>query len=110
MKYNETAQHNINELEEVKESDVPKDLIRKVYEFQKPNLNLLEKDMVNLGYLEMTQQAWVSIDMIEHDKKEYIECLIEIKDIFAWSNANFTGLSTSIVAYRLSTNQVFPDV
>lgn len=57
MKYNETAQHNINELEEVKESDVPKDLIRKVYEFQKPNLNLLEKDMVNLGYLEMTQQA-----------------------------------------------------
>ncbi|KAG5619598.1 hypothetical protein H5410_004816 [Solanum commersonii] len=43
MTYNETTQLNINDLEEVKQNEVPEELIRKVEKFEeKPNPNLVE--------------------------------------------------------------------
>ncbi|XP_070010514.1 uncharacterized protein [Nicotiana sylvestris] len=40
----------------------------------------------------------------EGQKKEYVEFLKVYEDIFAWSYNDMTGLSTSIVAYKLPTN------
>lgn len=109
MTYNETTQLNINDLEEVEENEVPEELIRKVEEFEeKPKPNLVKTEVVNLGNLEVVQETRVSIHMTENDKKEYTECLMENKDIFAWSYADITGLSTSIVAHRLPTDPACP--
>ena len=48
--------------------------------------------------------------MTKEDKKEYTKFIIENKDIFAWSYANMTGLSTSIVAHRLPTDPACPPI
>lgn len=111
MAYNETTQLVISELEEVEETNVPEELVRKVVEFEdKSNANMVETEVVNLGDLGNTQETRVSIHMTEDSKKEHIECLKENKDIFAWSYADMTGLSTSIVAHRLPTDPSCPPV
>ena len=47
MAYNETAQLNINDLEEVEDNEVPEELIKRVEEFEeKPNPNLVEIEVV----------------------------------------------------------------
>lgn len=66
--------------------------------------------MVNLGNSEVVQETRVSIHMTEDDKKKYTECLMENKDILAWSYADMTGLSTSMVAHRLPTDPACPSV
>ncbi|KAK4736933.1 hypothetical protein R3W88_000630 [Solanum pinnatisectum] len=54
MAYNETVQLDINDLEEVEENEFPEELIRKVEEFEeKPNPNLVETEVVNLGNSEV---------------------------------------------------------
>uniref|UniRef100_A0A3Q7HPC8 Uncharacterized protein n=1 Tax=Solanum lycopersicum TaxID=4081 RepID=A0A3Q7HPC8_SOLLC len=111
MAYNETAQLNINDLEEVEDNEVPEELIKRVEEFEeKPNPNLVEIEVVNLGNAKVIQETRVSIHMTKEDKKEYTEFLIENRDIFAWSYADMTGLSTSIVAHRLPTDPACPPV
>ena len=111
MSYNETAQLNINDLEEVEDNEVPEELIKRVEKFEeKPNPNLVETEVVNLGNAEVIQETWVSIHMTKEDKKEYTEFLIENKDIFAWSYADMTWLSTAIVAHRLPTDPACPPV
>ena len=111
MAYNETAQLNLNDLEEVEDNEVPEELIKRVEEFEeKPNPNLVETEVVNLGNAEVIQETRVSIHMTKEDKKEYTEFLIENKDIFAWSYADMTGLSTAIVAHRLPTDPAYPPV
>lgn len=111
MAYNETAQLNINDLEEVEDNEVSEELIKRVEEFEeKPNPNLVETEVVNLGNAEVIQETRVSIHMTKEDKKEYTEFLIENKDIFAWSYADMTGLSTSIEAHRLPTDPACPSV
>ena len=110
MAYNETAQLNINDLEEVEGSEVPEELIKRVEEFEeKPNPNLVETEVVNLGNAEVIQETQVSIHMTKEVKKDYTEFLIENKDIFTWY-ADMTGLSTSIVAHRLPTDPACPPV
>ena len=109
--YNETAQLNLNDLEEVEDNEVPEELIKRVEEFkEKLNPNLVETEVVNLGNAEVIQETRVSIHMTKEDKKEYTEFLIENKDIFAWSYADMTGLSTAIVAHRLPTDPACPPV
>ncbi|XP_069147092.1 uncharacterized protein [Solanum lycopersicum] len=109
--YNETAQLNINDLEEVEDNEVPEELIKRVEEFkEKLNPNLVETEVVNLGNAEVIQETQVSIHMKKEDKKEYTEFLIENKDIFVWSYADMTGLCTSIVAHRLPTDPACPPV
>ena len=111
MTYYETAQLNINDLEEVEDNEVPEELIKRFEEFEeKPNPNLVETEVVNLGNAEVIQETRVSIHMTKEDKKEYTEFLIENKDIFAWSYADMTGLSTAIVAHRLPTDPACPPV
>ena len=66
--------------------------------------------MVNLGNAEVMQENRVSIHMTKEDKKEYSDFLIDNKDIFAWSYADMTGISTSIVAHRLPTDPACPPV
>ena len=100
MAYNETAQLNINDLEEFEDNEVPEELIKRVEKFEeKPNPNFVETEVVNLGNAEAIQETRVSIHMTKEEKKEYTEFLIENKDIFAWSYVDMTGLSTSIVAH-----------
>ena len=48
--------------------------------------------------------------MTKKDKKEYTEFPIENKDIFAWSYADMTRLSTSIIAHRLPVDPTCPPV
>ena len=69
---------------------------------------MVETEVVNLGNAEVIQETRVSIHMTKEDKKEYTEFLIENKDIFAWSYADMTGLSTSIIAHRLPTDLACP--
>ncbi|XP_069150857.1 uncharacterized protein [Solanum lycopersicum] len=70
--YNETAQLNINDLEEVEDNEVPEELIKRFEEFEeKPNPNLVETEVVNLGNAEVIQETWVSIHMTKEDKKEH---------------------------------------
>ena len=84
MAYNETAQLNINDLEEVEDIEVPEELIKRVEEFEeKLNPNLVETEVVNLGNAEVIQETRVSIHMTKEDKKEYTEFLMENKYIFA---------------------------
>ena len=66
--------------------------------------------MVNLGNAEVIQETRVSIHMTKEEKKEYIDFLIENKDIFEWSFEEMTGLSTSIVAHRLPSDAACPPV
>ena len=66
--------------------------------------------MVNLGNAEVIQETQVSIHMTKEVKKDYTEFLIENKDIFVWSYADMTGLSTSIIAHRLPTGPACPPV
>ena len=65
---------------------------------------------MNLGNAEVIQETRVSIHMTKEDKKEYTKFLVENNDIFVWSYADMTGLSTSIVAHRLPTDPACPSV
>ena len=70
MSYNETAQLNINDLEEVEDNEVLEELIKRVEEFEeKPNPNLVETEVVNLENAEVIQETRVSIHMTKEERK-----------------------------------------
>ncbi|XP_033509515.1 uncharacterized protein [Nicotiana tomentosiformis] len=74
----------------------------------KPKSNLEENEAVNLGNFKTVKETSISIYLSPPDKEEYIKFLKEYVDIFAWSYDDMTGLSTSIVAHKLSTNPMCP--
>ncbi|XP_070018100.1 uncharacterized protein [Nicotiana sylvestris] len=85
---NETTQHKDSNSE--KEDEIPEEIVREVENFEnKPKFNLDETEAVNLGDAETIK---------------------ETHNIFAWSYDDMTGLSLSIVAYKLPTNPMCPPV
>ena len=109
--HNKITQHNISELEEVEESEVPEEFVSKVEDFEdKPKANFVESEIVNIGNSETVKETCVSIYMPKDKKEEYIQFLKKHPDVFAWSHADMTGLSTSIVAHRLPTDPSCPPI
>ena len=57
--------------------------------------------MVNLGNNEENKEVKVGIALSVETKKEIIDLLHEIADIFAWSYQDMPGLNTQIVEHCL---------
>ncbi|XP_070048473.1 uncharacterized protein [Nicotiana tomentosiformis] len=109
--YNETTQHKDSDSEDLEDDTIPEEIVREVENFEnKPKSNLDESEAVNLGYSELVKETHISIHLSPTEKEEYIRFLKEYEDIFAWSYDDMTGLSTSIVAHKLTTNPTCPPV
>ncbi|XP_070034499.1 uncharacterized protein [Nicotiana tomentosiformis] len=102
---NETTQYKESDLEDLEDDIIPEKIIKEVENFEnKPKSNLEETEVVNLENSETVKENRISIHLLPSEKEEYIRFLKEYEDIFTWSYDDMTGLSTSIVAYKLPTN------
>jgi len=108
---NETTQHNKSDLDDLEDDIIPEEIVKEVENFEnKPKSNLEKTEVVNLGDSGTVRETRMSIHLLPSEKEEYIRFLKEYEDIFAWSYADMTGLSTSIVAHKLPTNLMCPPV
>ena len=57
--------------------------------------------MINLGNNEEKKEVKVGTTLLVEMKKEIIDLLRELADVFAWSYQNMPGLDTEIVKHHL---------
>src|ERR1051325_9429933 len=57
---------------------------------------------INLGTLEEPRPTFISMQLTNEEEEEYVNLLIEYKDIFAWSYKEMSGLDPKIAAHRLA--------
>lgn len=105
MTSNKTIQHDISEVDDIEEFEIPQEFVSKVEDFEdKPKANLTESEIVNIESSEDIKETCVSIHLPKEKKEKYIQFLKKHSDVFAWSYANMKGLRTPIVAHRLPTD------
>ncbi|XP_070011080.1 uncharacterized protein [Nicotiana sylvestris] len=72
--------------------------------------NLDETEVVNMGDAENVEETRIGVHLSPSEKEEYTEFLKEYEDIFSWTYGDMTGLSTSIVSHKLSTDPTCPPI
>lgn len=85
MTSNETIQHNISEVADTEDLEIPQEFVN-------------------------VKETHISVHLSKEEKEEYIQFLKNHPDVFTWSYADMTGLSTSIVAHRLPTEPSYSPI
>ena len=67
-----------------------------------PNLHVEEEtEVVNIGTVEDVKEVRISAQLSPQARAEFIACLREYADIFAWSYDDMVGLDVEIVVHNL---------
>ena len=88
--------------EDMKNDDLPPDLLRLVEQDERqilPHLEIIEA--VNLGTQEEKKEVKIETTLSPATRKQLIDLLQDYSDVFAWSYQDMPGLDTNIVVHRL---------
>ena len=96
---------------EYDEEETLEEISKELEQFEdKPNSNLNETELINLGDQEDVRETKISVHVLPQLKDGMIQALIDYKDVFACFYDDMRGLSTELVAHKLPTDPAFPPV
>ncbi|XP_070002268.1 uncharacterized protein [Nicotiana sylvestris] len=96
---------------EYDEDEVVKEIKRELEQFEnKPNPNLNETEMINIGSHKEVRETKISIHTEQKTKDALFQLFFEYNDVFSWSYDDMLGLSVDLVVHKLPTYPDFPPV